>query len=162
MSLQQLVILVTALFLSLIAGLFYAYSCSVNPGLGRLQGHEYLKAMQSINRAILNPVFLVPFVLTLILLPLSAWLAYRGGNSLQFYLLLSAAAIYGGGVFGITVLGNVPLNEMLDKTDLTNMEIMRVEELRAKFETPWLRFHAIRTGASVTACLLVLLALVKR
>lgn len=159
MSIQQIIVFVTAFFLALMAGVFYAYSCSVNPGLNKLQTNEYLRAMQFINRAILNPAFLVPFVTTAILLPLSAWLAYRNGMSVQFYLFLAAAMVYIIGAFGITIMGNVPLNEMLDKADLTNVD---VEQLRVRFEIPWNKLHTTRTVSIVVSLVLVLVGLVKR
>lgn len=56
----------TALTTALIAGLFYAYSCSVNPGLGNLPDKEYILTMQSINIAIINPVFMLSFIGTVI------------------------------------------------------------------------------------------------
>ncbi|MBC8154239.1 MAG: DUF1772 domain-containing protein, partial [Bacteroidetes bacterium] len=61
---------------ALIAGLLYAYSCSVNPGLNRLSDASYLAAMQSINREIQNPVFFLSFLGALVLLPLSTWMLH--------------------------------------------------------------------------------------
>jgi len=159
MSVQSTIVFITAFFLALMAGVFYAYSCSVNPGLNKLPANEYLRSMQFINRAILNPFFLLPFVTTAILLPLSAWLAYRSGMSLQFYLFLAAALVYAVGAFGVTILGNVPLNEMLDKTDLTSVD---VEQLRVRFEIPWNKLHTIRTVSIVVSLVLVLAGLVNR
>lgn len=159
MSVHSIIVLVTAFFLALMAGVFYAFSCSVNPGLNKLPANEYLRAMQLINRAILNPAFLVPFITTTILLPVSAWLAYRNGMSGQFYLFLAAALIYAIGAFGVTVAGNVPLNEMLDKTDLISVD---VEDLRVRFEIPWNKLHAIRTASMVISLILVLAGLVHR
>lgn len=159
MSVQQIIVFITAFFLALMAGVFYAYSCSVNPGLNKLQASEYLRAMQVINRAILNPFFLLPFVTTVVLLPLSAWLAYRGGMSVQFYLFLAAALVYAVGAFGVTIMGNVPLNEMLDKADLT---VADLEQLRVSFEIPWNKLHTVRTVSIVVSLVLVLAGLVKR
>jgi uncharacterized membrane protein len=159
MSVQQIIVFITAFFLALMAGVFYAYSCSVNPGLNKLQASDYLRTMQVINRAILNPFFLLPFVTTVVLLPLSAWLAYHGGMSVQFYLFLAAALVYAFGAFGVTIMGNVPLNEMLDKADLTSVD---VEQLRVSFEIPWNKLHTIRTVSIVVSLGLVLVGLVKR
>src|SRR5438105_15298485 len=94
MTTVNIILLATATTTALIAGLFYAYSCSVNPGLGRLPDNEYLAAMQSINRAILNPVFFMSFMGTLLLLPLSTYLHYRQPNRSLFYLLLMATILY--------------------------------------------------------------------
>ncbi|MBC8155328.1 MAG: DUF1772 domain-containing protein [Bacteroidetes bacterium] len=147
-----------ALTTALVAGLFYGYSCSVNPGLHRLSDTMYLAAMQAINRAILNPVFFVSFLGTLILLPLSAWVHYSQPPSPRFWLLLWAAITYLIGVLGVTIFGNVPLNEALDSLTLQTASVEAVAAQRVAFETLWNRFHTIRTLASVLALLFVLVA----
>lgn len=163
MLIYKLTFLVTAFLLALIAGLFYAYSCSINPGLGKLGDGEYLRAMQSINRAILNPWFFASFMGTLLLMPVFTWMVFKNeGVGITFYLVLAAAVIYAAGVFGVTVIGNVPLNESLDKAnlDITNSE--QLKTLRAGFEISWNKFHGIRTGANLISLLLFLLALARK
>jgi uncharacterized membrane protein len=53
--------LVAALGCGLMAGLFFAFSVSVMKALARLPSAEGIAAMQSINVAIINPVFLAVF-----------------------------------------------------------------------------------------------------
>jgi uncharacterized membrane protein len=53
--------LVAALGCGLMAGLFFAFSVSVMRALARLPSAEGIAAMQSINVAIINPVFLAAF-----------------------------------------------------------------------------------------------------
>ena len=53
-----------ALGCGLMAGLFFAFSAAVMGGLARIQPAEGIAAMQSINRAILNPLFLTVFLAT--------------------------------------------------------------------------------------------------
>lgn len=154
---SQLVFIITTLSTGLIAGLFYAYSCSVNPGLGRLTDSEYLRAMQSINRAILNPVFFMTFMGTLVLLPVSTWLSY---DSIRFWYFLAAAIVYTVGVFGVTVAGNVPLNEALDKINIGAASPDQLSLHRSLFEQRWNMFHAIRTVSNVLSALLTILGCV--
>ncbi|SEI39183.1 Uncharacterized membrane protein [Dyadobacter sp. SG02] len=156
MTTINLFLLVTALASGLIAGLFYAYSCSVNPGLGALTDAGYLAAMQSINRAILNPVFFFSFIGTVLLLPLSTYQHFGTGS--RFYLLLGATLVYVIGTFGVTVVGNVPLNEALDKMNLTGASARELAAYRLRFEGPWNKLHAIRTYASVISFIMVILA----
>src|SRR4051812_25032073 len=110
----------TATTTALMSGLFYAFSWAVMPGLKRLPDAGYVAAMQSINRAIQNPVFFAAFLGTALLLPLSTYLAYSHPKpvSLRFWLLLVASAVYIIGVIGVTIGGNVPLNETLDAFDV--------------------------------------------
>src|SRR6185436_7442102 len=113
LTLPVIILVVAATTTALMAGLFYAYSCSVNLGLGRLPDAEYLAAMQSINKAIQNPVFFISFFGTLAMLPLSAYLHYGQPPYMRFWCLLTATIVYLIGVFGVTIFGNVPLNETL-------------------------------------------------
>jgi uncharacterized membrane protein len=151
------------------AGLFYAYSCSVNPGLGQLSDAGYISAMQAINRAILNPVFLFPFLGTILLLPLCAWLHYHGASTggadgtlrTRFWLLVIASILYIIGVFGVTSFGNVPLNEVLAGVHVPSASVEELAGSRAVFERPWNQWHAVRTLASVSTAVLMILACLK-
>lgn len=143
---------------ALMAGLFYAYSCSVNPGLNRLSDAEYVAVMQAINRAILNPVFFAGFLGTLILLPLSTYVYAGQPASGRFWLLLSASALYVVGVFGITIFGNIPLNEALNSFALQTASPEEITAQRTAFEIPWNRLNMLRTVASVLALVLVIAA----
>lgn len=157
-TLQNILLASATTTTALMAGLFYAYSCSVNPGLSRLSDAAYLGAMQAINRAILNPLFFIGFLGTALLLPLSTWVNYGQPLSPRFWLLLGATLVYLTGVFGVTMLGNVPLNEGLDSF---NIEIASSTELavqRATFELPWNQFNTIRTVSSIVAVLLIIAA----
>ena len=157
-NIQTIILTLTATSTALIAGLFFAYSFSVNPGLARLEDAAYLSAMQSINRAIQNPVFFAAFLGTLILLPLSAWLHYSQPVTLRFWMLLASSLIYAAGVFGVTVLGNVPLNDVLDGINLQTSSAQDIAAQRAAFEIPWNRLNAIRTAASAVSVILVIMA----
>lgn len=160
MTFANIALLIAAFTTALIAGLFYAYSCSVNAGLGRLPDAGYLAAMQAINREILNPLFFMSFMGTLILLPVSTWLQYGHPVSARFYLMLAATLVYAIGTFGVTVLGNVPLNNALDGFPIQSASPEMIHEQRELFEKPWNRLHSIRTIANAIALILVLLACV--
>lgn len=155
----EMTLILCATSTALIAGLFYAYSCSVNIGLARLPDNEYLAAMQAINSAIQNPLFFMSFMGALILLPLCTWLNYDGLLPNRFWLLLAASIIYWVGVFGVTVLGNVPLNDALAGFDIRAADMNGIAQQRIAFEQPWLLLHNIRTIASVVCLLLVLISL---
>lgn len=150
MNLNSILLASAIVCTALIAGLYYAYSCSVNPGLSRFNDLEYLQAMQNINRAIVNPLFFLSFLGALVLLPVSAYLNYQV-SSARFYWLVAAAVTYAVASFGITIFGNVPLNDMLDKADLASASVETVQKLRSDFEDPWNNFHSIRTIATVLA-----------
>jgi uncharacterized membrane protein len=153
-----IVMIITATVTALIAGLFYAYTCSVNIGLGKLPDEGYIAAMQSINREIQNPLFFVSFMGTVLLLPISTWMQYKAGASTAFLLLLAASLIYVTGTFAVTMFGNVPLNKALDKFHLQSATAAEIAHQRAMFEARWNRLHNIRTIASVASLVLVIMA----
>lgn len=155
---KHLLLLVTATLVALMAGLFYSWSVSVIPGLARVADDTYLKAMHAMNRAIQNPLFLLAFMGAVVLLPICTWQQYTGTFSGRAGLLLATTVVYGVGVFGVTVVGNVPLNNLLDAADVHRLTTEQTAALRTTFERPWVRLHTIRTVAAVVALVLVLLA----
>lgn len=158
MNLSNVLLTITATTTALIAGLFFAYSCSVTLGLARVSNTEYIAAMQSINRAILNPVFLGCFLGTAILLPICTYLNYHQPLSVRFWFLLAASAVYVVGVIGITMGGNVPLNEALDAFNMQSASAGEIATRRAAFEIAWNKLNMIRTVASIVSIVLVIIA----
>ena len=136
MTTVNIILLITTILTALITGLLYGYSCSVNLGLGLLPDREYLAAMQSINKEILNPLFFASFLGTLVLLPLSTYLHKGQPVSSQFTLLLIATLIYAIGVIGITFFGNVPLNDTLARVNLHSASVEEIAR-SVKYTVNW-------------------------
>lgn len=151
----------TAFFSGLMAGLLYAYSCSVNPGLKTLPNAEYIKAMQAINAAIQNPLFFASFTGALLLLPVSCFRLHQQ-HSAALPLMAFAALLYFTGVFGVTVFGNVPLNNQLAAFPLATATAGETAVLRQAFEKPWNNYHTVRTIAAAGSFGLTLLSLLKK
>lgn len=155
---SNIILVLAVITTGLLAGLFYAYSCSVNPGLGALTDANYLSAMQSINRAIINPVFMFSFMGALIILPITT---FQHWGTARFSWLLAATIIYAVGSIGITFAGNIPLNNALDAFNMKSATAADMAQFRAKFEGPWNRLHTVRTWASVLAFVLAIVACLK-
>lgn len=160
-SFQNNILFLSILLSGLLAGLLYGYSCSVNNGLKALTDDGYLKAMQAINIVIQNPYFFISFMGSILFLPLSTWHSYMQQNSAHFYLLLSATLIYIIGVFGVTLLGNVPLNNQLAKFNIDLSSETEIKAMRMTFESAWNRFHLVRTLCAIFSFALTLLAILK-
>ncbi len=158
MNLSNIFLLIAMICVGLMSGLFFAYSCSVMPGLSRLDDHQYLSAMQSINRAIQNPVFFIVFFGALLMLPVATFLAYQQPVSASFRLLLAATLIYFIGAFLVTAIGNIPLNNALDKFDLTVATKAALSHQRQLFETKWANLNLVRTVSSLLSFICSLLA----
>lgn len=160
MTITNIILAITATFTALVAGLFYAWSVSITLGLARVSDTEYISVFQATNRAIINPFFLAIFLGTQILLPICAFLFYR--QSSQFWLWLAAAVVYTIGVTGVTFLGNVPLNNRLDKFALETAAPIEIAQQRKEFEQPWNNLNTIRTIASTLTIILVIIACLNR
>ncbi|MEQ9161358.1 MAG: DUF1772 domain-containing protein [Ilumatobacter fluminis] len=133
----------------LMSGLLYGWSVSVIPGTRRIAAGNYVDTMQHINRAIINPAFVIPFMGIPLVLGGAAWMQFRAGDHRKGWLLVGAAGTYVVGVLGVTIGGNVPLNDALDAFDLRNSSASAVEARRTSYESPWNRWHFLRTAASV-------------
>ncbi len=97
----------------LIAGLFFVFSIAIMPALGRLAAPEGIRAMQSINVVIVNPIFLVAFFGTGALsVALIVFGLIRSGQPGWAYLISGAAAYLIGSIF-VTMFFNVPMNNAL-------------------------------------------------
>lgn len=155
-TIKLIVLVVSATTAGLTAGLFFAWSCSVMPGLGRVSHAVFIAAMQSMNRAIQNPLFFSCFFGTALLLPVSSYLYY--GIATVFELLTGAMIIYWAGVIGITILGNVPLNNRLEDFQLALASEDDMLKIREEFESRWNRLNHVRTIASATVLVLAITA----
>jgi uncharacterized membrane protein len=135
----------------LISGLLYGWSVSVIPGTRRIPDEAYVTTMQDINRAIINPLFVIPFMGIPVVLGLASLLLFRAGDARRGWLLAGATATYVVGVLGVTVGRNIPLNDALDRFDLRAAGEAALAERRSSYEEPWNAWHHVRTLAAVAS-----------
>lgn len=156
----QTIILVFAIFLTgIMAGIFFTWSNAVKPGIGKLSDLEYLNALQSMNRVILNGAFLIVFVGAIIAVALVPLFHFHLYPKNIFWLFICILLIYWIGVFGITVFGNIPLNEILDKTNLETITLEEIKTLRSSIENKWNNFNLIRSISSGITFLLLIFSI---
>ncbi|GAA2403994.1 DUF1772 domain-containing protein [Streptomyces glaucosporus] len=151
-ELRTAVLLVATVSTGLVAGLFYAYACSVMPGLGRSGDRTFVEAMQRINVAILNGWFAVCFAGAPLATGAAAVLHLGGGRPALPW-TVAAFALYAV-VLVVTFRVNVPLNDALAAAG----EVDRAAGLaavRERFEARWVRWNTVRTVAAAAsfACL---------
>jgi uncharacterized membrane protein len=135
----------------LMSGLWYGWTVSVIPGTRRIDDTAYVTTMQHINKAIINPAFIIPFMGIPILVGGTAIAYFRAGDSRRGWLLTGAAVTYVVGVLGATIGGNVPLNDALEAFKLVDSNEQAIADRRQSYETPWNRWHYLRTAANVGA-----------
>lgn len=155
------ILMITTIFSGLMAGLFYAWSISVTPGLAKINDVSYLQAFQSMNRAIINPSFFVVFFGLAVLLPVLSYLTFQTSISNQFWYVISATVLYFVGIMGVTIFGNVPLNNALEALQIESMTPEQMNEFRKGFESKWNRLNLIRTISSLLTFLLLVIACVR-
>ena len=146
----------TVLTVGLVAGLFYSWSISVMLGMKKLPDREFILSMQAMNRAIQNPLFFTCFFGALVLLCISCFQHYVMPFDINFAIVLVAALLYFIGVIGVTIAGNVPLNNMLENFDLLKSSNDQVSQMRVLFETKWNTLNNVRTICNVLAFILLI------
>ena len=141
---------------SLVAGVFQSFSDFVMSGLVRARPAGGMESMQQLNRTVFRSVFL--FCL-LALVPLTVLFALFVGSAtggVGRVLVAAAALIYVVCVFFVTVFGNVPMNQRLDR--LSPFEAAS-ETHWANYTRDWTRWNHVRTlGGAVSAALFLVAA----
>ena len=158
MKTQTIIMASAILFTGLMAGIFFTWSNAVKPGIGKLSDLEYLKAFQSMNRVILNNAFRLVFAGALIAVALVPVFYFNLYPKNIFWVFVLTLVIYWIGAFGVTILGNIPLNEILDKTNLESISFEEVKELRRSIEVKWNNLNLIRAISSGITFLLLLVS----
>jgi len=155
MRLIEIQLLITATVTALMSGFFFAYSISVSLALGKLGDHEFLLVMQHINREVQNVFFFICFFGALIMLPITAFEHY---NQRWFVFVLIAALLYILGVFLVTVLINVPLNNKLELFNLSEATEASARRMRNIFENKWNFWNNVRTITCLVSVFFMILA----
>jgi uncharacterized membrane protein len=157
---RSLSLIGAAATLGLIAGVFGLYANTIMPGLRSTDDRTFVGAFQSIDRAIINPLFMAVFFGPLILTGLAAAL-HLGRDARLLLPWIGAAFVLYLLCVAITIAINVPLNDGL-KAAGTPDAIGDLAAVRARFdEAKWVRWNVVRTLLSTTsfACLLWALVL---
>lgn len=140
--------LLAALGCGLIAGLFFAFSTAVMTALGRLPPAQGIAAMQSINVVILNPVFLTVFFGTAVICLFLAITALPRWHDPSARYLIAGSVLYLVGSILVTMLFNVPRNNLLASLQPQSAQAAAVwsDYLRS-----WTAWNHVRTVASLAA-----------
>lgn len=148
--------IMAALAAGTVGGVFFAFSTFVMPALARLPAPIGLRAMQSINVAVINPSFMTPFMGGAALCVATASLAALRRTDPGALWLFIGSALYLLGCFGVTIVCNVPRNNAmarLDPDDPASAEVW------AAYCSSWTGWNHIRATASLGAAVCFMLAL---
>ena len=158
MKSETIILALAILLTGLMAGIFFTWSNAVKPGIGKLSDIEYLRALQSMNRVILNNAFKIIFLGAIIAVALVPVFYFNLYPKNIFWLFVFTLVIYWIGVFGVTVSGNIPLNEILDKTNLESITSEEIKTLRKSIEVKWNNFNIIRCISSAITFLILIIS----
>ncbi|MBW1295018.1 DUF1772 domain-containing protein [Aquimarina litoralis] len=150
------VLFITVVLNALSAGFFFSWSVSVILGTKKVSDFTYLETMQHINREILNPVFFIVFIGSLITLMITTFMYFN--IKPIFWFVLASTIVYLIGTFGITAFGNVPLNNQLDALDIAKLSTLELKNFRGYYERSWNYYHNIRTVSGLISFILLLIA----
>lgn len=147
---------VGALGCALTAGLLFAFSVSVMPGLRRLPAPDGIAAMNAFNDAILNPAFgLVFFVATAASLGLAISAPFTWHHPGAAW-RLAGGLLFVVGAFVVTMGINVPLNDSLAAVDAHSADGAKVWE---HFQATWTGWNNVRTVAATAGAASLIRAL---
>ncbi|MFD0852753.1 DUF1772 domain-containing protein, partial [Actinomadura adrarensis] len=150
-TLSMVVAAVSLLMAAGMAGIFFAFSNSVMPGLNAARPTSAIETMQTINDKIQNPLFLLTFVGVPVAAAVAGGLLLASGERSAALLFFAAAAVYVLGSFLPTAVVNVPLNNTLDGTAIPSdlEEAGRIWTDYSSRWTPWNHLRAVASGVSV-------------
>jgi uncharacterized membrane protein len=143
-----IITLIAALGCGLMAGLFFAFSVSVMKALARLPSVQGIAAMQSINVAIINPVFLAAFFGTAaacVLIIIASLLRWHDPGAVY---LLTGGVLYLVGTFLVTLVFNVPKNNALASVAPASAESTSVW---TDYLSKWTAWNHVRAAAALAA-----------
>lgn len=140
--------LFSALGTGLMGGVFFAFSTSVMSALARLPASQGIAAMQSINIAVINPLFMgALFGTAATCALLIAWSMRMWAKPGAAYLFAGGLLYLAGGIL-VTILFNVPLNEALAKADPASRN---GAALWSGYVNSWTAWNHVRTVACLLA-----------
>ena len=137
---------------AIMAGLLFAFSNFVMRALTQLPPAFGMEAMQRVNLAIVNPLFLVVFVGTAAVSVLLVLATVAAPANPGYALLLAGAACYLIGVVGVTAAFNIPLNNSLAAAASAN-----AADIWPRYVNQWLPWNHVRTtfASLAVVCLVV-------
>lgn len=149
----------SAIGCGLLAGLYFAFSTFVMKALGRIDQAAGITAMNAINTTIVQSLFM-PFFLgtTLTSLTLAITALFRW-NEPGTMAMVAGGLLYVGGMFVVTMVFNVPLNDALAAVAPASAE---AGSLWARYLRDWTMWNHVRTISSTVACALFIAAIAVR
>jgi uncharacterized membrane protein len=145
--LQGIALVAATMTMGLMAGVFAIYANAIMPGLRKSDDRTFVAAFQSMDRAIINPMFMLWFFGALVLAGAAAALTAGEGSVLPW--IVAAFVLYLV-VVVITVVVNVPLNDAIKAAG--DPDAIDLPAVREHFdEARWVAWNVVRAILSTAA-----------
>ena len=149
-------ILFTAIGCALSSGIFFTFSSFVMQALSQQPSASGISTMQSINITVINPWFMAAFFLPGVASLVLTAIVLKDWSQTSSIYLLAGILLYLFGTIGVTIAGNIPLNEALAAVQPNSIE---GATLWTKFLSEWTLWNHIRTVAGLLAAISFVIAL---
>ncbi|MDE5458616.1 DUF1772 domain-containing protein [Bradyrhizobium sp. CSA112] len=149
----------SAIGCGLLAGLYFAFSTFIMTALGRIGQASGIAAMNAINVTIVQSLFMPIFLGTTVASAALAVTALLRWGEPGAIAMAAGGVLYVLGMFVVTMIFNVPLNNALAAADPASHE---AASLWARYLTDWTWWNHVRTVSSTVACALFIAAIAAR
>lgn len=145
-----------AVLSGVMGGIFYAFSSAVMPAFGRISAPNGITAMQAINVAVINPVFMLAFLGPAFLSALLLVATILGMGDLRTGWTVTGSLLYLVGCIAITGAFNIPRNNALERV---SPESHDGATYWSRYLAEWTAWNHVRTVACLAAMACFILAL---
>lgn len=147
-TVRLLSLLLATLTMGLVTGAFVIFWHTIMPGLATTDDRTFVGAFQAIDRAIINPWFMITGFVGSLVLTIVAALTQLGRPALLWVVVALVLYVI---VFGITIGINVPLNDAIKAAGLPD-DPAALAAIRETFdEARWRAWNVMRVVASSVA-----------
>jgi uncharacterized membrane protein len=148
--LRPATLILATMTMGLMAGVFGVYAHAIMPGLRKTDDRTFVGAFQQIDKAIINPWFMVSFLGALAFTAVALVLHLREDERSVLPWIAAALILYVV-VFVVTIGVNVPLNDDIKAAGDPD-RIADLAAVREQFdETKWARWNVARAVATTAA-----------
>jgi uncharacterized membrane protein len=149
----------SAIGCGLLAGLYFAFSTFVMTAFARIGQAQGIAVMNSINVEIVRSLFMPLFLGTTLTSTALAVLAFFNWGEPGGMAMLAGGVIYGAGMFIVTMVFNVPLNDALAVVAPSSTDAATLWE---RYLKDWTMWNHVRTIASTATCAFFIAAIAAR
>ena len=159
----HIVLMLSIMFCSLVAGLLFGFAIIVMPGIAKLTDKEYLLAFKHMDGIIQHnqPLFILVWAGSILSVIATLIMGIMNLSGTQVYVLVFASILYLFGVQLPTFRFNIPLNNSVQNLDIEALDESEAALFRTAFEIPWTRWNRIRTVNAILAVSMLLLLLIR-